>query len=165
MASHCVLQYFFPSPTVQLQLGCAHFLLPATAGSFLFGRALLSAGGGMRLEGFAEQLNHGFVEHGDVIRLAAADPVLVANDFFVAPAAPGIPNIVLQRVIAGEMPASDQSSGNEQPWAVTDDGDRPVRLVYGADKFPRMFIHTELIRIDNAAGQEDRIEVFRRSVL
>lgn len=38
MASHCGLQYFFSSPTVQLQLGCAHFLLAATGGSFPSGR-------------------------------------------------------------------------------------------------------------------------------
>jgi hypothetical protein len=34
MASHCGLQYFFPSLTVQEQLGCAHFLLSGTVSSF-----------------------------------------------------------------------------------------------------------------------------------
>src|SRR5262252_4552624 len=40
MASHCGLQNFSPSRTVQLQLGCAHFLLLATVGSVLSARGL-----------------------------------------------------------------------------------------------------------------------------
>src|SRR5215467_6234895 len=93
MASHCGLQYFFPSDTLQLQLGCAHFLLSATADSFLLGRSSFR-GRRMRLKGFGEKLDHGFVEGRNVVGFAAADPVFVANYFLVAPTGPGIAYVV-----------------------------------------------------------------------
>src|SRR5215467_142354 len=113
MASHCGLQYFFPSLTVQLQLGCAHFLLSATGGSFSLPGGSFAAGRAGS-GGLGEQLDHRFVEDRNVIGLAAADPVPVANDLFVAPAAAGIANIVLDRVVAREAAALDQAGGNQE---------------------------------------------------
>jgi len=90
MASHCGLQYFFPSLTVQLQLGCAHFLLSATGGSFSLPGGCFAAGRVAGSGGLGEQLDHRFVEDRNVIGLAAAHPVPVADHFLVLQLPPAL---------------------------------------------------------------------------
>jgi len=151
--------------TIQLQLGCAHFLLSATGGSFLPGRGFFGAGYALRFKGVGKQLDHRLIENRDIIGLAAADPVLVADYCFVAPTTTGIPDIVLKGVVAGEMPALDQSGGNQKLRTVTDDGDRTIRSIHVTDEFSGVFIHAELVGIGDAAREKDGVEVLRRGTV
>ena len=54
----------------------------------------------------AEEREHFFVERGDVGGLATANPIGVANDFFILPVAASIADVVLDGVITGQCAAS-----------------------------------------------------------
>ena len=55
----------------------------------------------------SNKLYHCFVKCGHVRGLAIADPITVPNDLFVYPFSPGVPYVVLNRVVAGKRSTID----------------------------------------------------------
>ncbi len=59
---------------------------------------------------FLEKGKHFAIECGNVTRLTAGDPVLVAHYFAIDPVAARIANVILDGVIAGQGSSAGQSS-------------------------------------------------------
>src|SRR5437588_12213602 len=71
-----------------------------------------------------EKLDHGWVKGRQIFGAAAAHPVAIAYHFLINPLGTSIADIVLDGVIAGHSFTLDQASRNEQPWCMTDYGNR-----------------------------------------
>ena len=106
-----------------------------------------------------EERTHFPIEGREVVRLAAADPVAVSHYVDVSPVGAGISQIV--RMITGHRPSPDQACGNEQPRAVSDDGNRVAALVNGHDERLCLRDGAKAIGIERPAGQQGGIELFR----
>ena len=78
----------------------------------------------------AEDFQHGLIESRNIGRLTACYPVIIFHDFLIYPIAPGVTDVVLDRVVAGQGSPANQAGGNKCPWRVTDSGNRFIVFIH-----------------------------------
>ena len=74
--------------------------------------------------------------------------IAVADDFAVLPVRTGVAHVVLQRRPGGDAPAVHEPGGNEQPAAVTDDGDRFAGAIHLLHELLRALLDAHRIAVD-----------------
>src|SRR5581483_8376885 len=86
---------------------------------------------------FGELFDHLFLESRDVVRLAACHESLVGYDLLISPFAARVMNIRLKRGPGSKFSAAHDVGFDQHPRAVTDGGDRFVRLEKSFDELHR----------------------------
>src|SRR5512145_317021 len=99
----------------------------------------------------SEERQHLAIEGRQVGGLAAADPIAVSKHLGILPFGPGIPEIVLNSVVAGYLSTGDEASRHEQPRPMTNDGDGFSRPVNRLDEILRLRYDTKRVRIERSA--------------
>ena len=106
---------------------------------------------------FDDLVHEGF----EIAGIAAGDEALIGHDRLVAPLPARIDHVGLDRVVGRALLALDDARLDQQPRRVADRGDRLAGRVEGANDLDGLRLGAQLVRIDLAAGQHERV-VFRR---
>src|SRR5205085_9411524 len=107
----------------------------------------------------AEQLDHGAIECRYIIGLSAGNQVAFGHHLLVHPLGSCIAKICLERRPRRDSFSSRRSSFNDRPRPMTDRGHRLSGVKEGFHELHSLWFNSEPVRIDDSAGQQQRVEV------
>src|SRR5438105_10647995 len=109
-----------------------------------------SAGG---LLAAAEDVDHGFIECGNIVGLAGGNKVAIDDRWLVDPLRAGVMKIGFQRRPGSDFAAASSSRFDNGPWAMTDGGYGLAGVEESFHEIDSFRIHAKPVGIGHATGQ------------